>query len=133
MKEKTHRFGVSMEKTLLAKLDALIARKGYSNRSEALRDLVRDKLVEQEWQVGNKEVVATVTLIYNHGSLDLANKLTDLQHDNHQQILSTTHFHLDQHNCLELLALKGPAGKIKEIAERLIATKGVKHGKLVMT
>jgi CopG family nickel-responsive transcriptional regulator len=132
MKEQTQRFGVSMDDILLGKLDTFIKRKGYANRSEAIRDFVRENLVEEEWETG-KPVVGTVTLIYDHDALELPKKLTDLQHHFHKEIISTTHIHLDEHNCLEILALKGKGEKVKAIADRLIAAKGVKHGKLVMT
>jgi CopG family nickel-responsive transcriptional regulator len=133
MKERAQRFGVSMENSLLGKLDDFIASKGYPNRSEAIRDFVRANLVEEEWKGENKPVVGTVTLIYDHHAQELPKKLTDLQHHYHHEILSTTHIHLDEHNCLEILALKGKGKKVKEIADRLICAKGVKHGKLVMT
>ena len=132
MKDLTQRFGVSMDDLLLAKLDTFIKRKGYANRSEAIRDFVRENLVAEEWETG-KPVVGTVTLIYDHDALELPKKLTDLQHHFHKEIISTTHIHLDEHNCLEILALKGQGTKVKAIADRLIAAKGVKHGKLVMT
>jgi len=132
MREITQRFGVSMDETLLAKLDAFIKGKGYANRSEAIRDFVRENLVEEEWETG-KPVVGTVTLIYDHDAPPLPKKLTDLQHHFHKEIISTTHIHLDEHNCLEILALKGQGAKVKAIADKLIAAKGVKHGKLVMT
>ena len=132
MREQTQRFGVSMDDLLLGKLDTFIKRKGYANRSEAIRDFVRENLVEEEWETG-KPVVGTVTLIYDHDALELPKKLTDLQHHFHKEVISTTHIHLDEHNCLEILALKGKGEKVKEIADRLIAAKGVKHGKLVMT
>jgi CopG family transcriptional regulator, nickel-responsive regulator len=132
MKEITQRFGVSMDEALLGKLDAFIKGKGYANRSEAIRDFVRENLVEEEWETG-KPVVGTVTLIYDHDALELPKKLTDLQHHFHKEIISTTHIHLDEHNCLEILALKGQGARVKGIADKLIAAKGVKHGKLVMT
>jgi CopG family nickel-responsive transcriptional regulator len=132
MKEQTQRFGVSMDDLLLGKLDAFIKRKGYANRSEAIRDFVRENLVEEEWETG-KQVVGTVTLIYDHDALELPKKLTDLQHHFHKEIISTTHIHLDKHNCLEILALKGQGARVKGIADKLISAKGVKHGKLVMT
>jgi CopG family transcriptional regulator, nickel-responsive regulator len=132
MKEKTQRFGVSMDDSLLNKLDKFISQKGYANRSEAIRDFVRENLVEEEWATG-KPVVGTVTLIYDHDALELPKKLTDLQHHFHKEIISTTHIHLDEHNCLEILALKGQGSRVKGIADKLIAAKGVKHGKLVMT
>lgn len=127
------RFGVSIPNELLVKLDQLAKRKGYTNRSEVLRDLIRNQLVEEEWVEGKKEMVGTVTLVYDHKSHELAEKLTDLQHTHFKNIVSTTHIHLDKHNCLEVLIVRGVSSKIKEIADHLIATKGVKHGKLVMT
>jgi len=129
----TKRFGVSIPDELLAQLDKLAKKKGYSNRSEVLRDLVRDRFIEKEWAGGSSEVVGTVTLVYNHHSHDLADKLNDLQHSHFKNIISATHIHLDPHNCLEVLVVRGKGDKVKEIADRLIATKGVKHGKLVMT
>jgi len=127
------RFGVAMASSLLGKFDHLITRKGYKNRSEAIRDLVRSNLVEEEWKIGNKETVGTITIVYSHHFRELTDKLTGLQHQNHAEIISCMHVHLDRHNCLEVLAVKGRADKIKKIADTLIATKGVKHGKLVMT
>ncbi|MBN3033658.1 MAG: nickel-responsive transcriptional regulator NikR [Candidatus Saganbacteria bacterium] len=132
MKERTQRFGVSMDDSLLHELDRFIRRKGYANRSEAIRDFVRENLVEEEWAT-NKPVVGTVTLVYDHDELELPKKLTDLQHHFHKEVISTTHIHLDEHNCLEILALKGQGARVKAIADKLIAAKGVKHGKLVMT
>jgi CopG family nickel-responsive transcriptional regulator len=129
----TKRFGVSIPDELLAKLDKLAKKKGYSNRSEVLRDLVRDRFVDEEWASGNAEVVGTVTLVYNHHVHDLSDKLADLQHSHFKNIVSTTHVHLDAHNCLEVLVVRGKSQKVKEIADQLISTKGVKHGKLVTT
>ncbi len=129
----TKRFGVSIPDELLSKLDKLVKKKGYANRSEALRDLVRDSFVSEEWSFPSADVVGTVTLVYNHHSHDLSDKLADLQHSHFKNIISTTHIHLDEHNCLEVLVVRGKSSKVKEIADRLIATKGVKHGKLVMT
>jgi CopG family nickel-responsive transcriptional regulator len=131
--EKLTRFGVSLPEELLKKFDPVIRKKGYASRSEALRDLIRDKLVEEYSHSLIGEMVGTLTLIYDHHSSDLQEKLTDLQHHNYRNIISTTHVHLDEHNCLEVLILKGKNKKVKEIADHLTATKGVKHGKLVMT
>ncbi len=127
------RFGVSMVPELLGKFDRLIKEKGYTNRSEAVRDMVRDNMVEKEWEEVKGEVVGTVTLVYSHHVHDLADKLTDIQHHHCKAIVSTTHIHLDEHNCLEVMIMKGKSDEVKAIAERLISTKGVKHGKLVMT
>lgn len=127
------RFGVSIDRALVNKFDALIVRKGYATRSEAIRDLIRDRLVEDEWEAGDRETVGTITLVYNHHTRELEHALTDMQHKFFQQIISTLHVHLDAHNCLEVLVVKGPGREIKKIADRLIGTKGVKHGKLTMT
>ena len=127
------RFGVSLNEKLLDGFDRLISKKGYTNRSEAIRDLIRDSLVKDEWEAGNKETVGTITLVYDHHTRELTHTLTDLQHQHHKSIISTTHIHLDQHNCLEVLVVKGKGGDIKAIADKVIGTKGVKHGKLSAT
>ena len=127
------RFGVSMNVELLEKFDGFIKEKGYQNRSEAIRDLVREKLIETEWQVGIEEVVGTITIIYNHHTRELTDKLTELQHNYCKSIVSTLHVHLDEHNCLEVIVVRGKSGLIREIADKLTSTKGVKHGKLTMT
>lgn len=131
--EEIVRFGVSMEKNLLAGFDELISRKGYTNRSEALRDLVRDHLVEEEWKVEKKEMIGTITIVYNHHTRGLSDILIDLQHHFHNLIISTMHLHMDEDNCLEVLVVKGMVDKIKTIADKLTSTRGVKHGKLTMT
>ena len=131
--EEIVRFGVSMEKNLLESFDGIILKKGYTNRSEALRDLVRDHLVEQDWKVEKKEMIGTITIVYDHHTRGLSDTLTDLQHQFHSLIISTMHLHLDEDNCLEVLVVKGMADKIKTIANKLISTRGVKHGKLTMT
>jgi CopG family nickel-responsive transcriptional regulator len=122
------RFGVSLEETLLQHFDRLIRRKGYTNRSEALRDLIRESLVREQWDLGTTETVGTLTLVYNHEVRELADKLTDLQHEYFRMIVSTLHVHLDPHHCLEVLVLRGPANELKTVADRLIGTRGVKHG-----
>ncbi len=127
------RFGVSTDERLLAKFDTLIAEKGYINRSEAVRDLIRGALVEDQWEAGQAEAVGTVTLVYDHHSTDLSDKLTEHQHSHHEEIVSTLHIHLDTHHCLEVVVLRGVAHDIKRIADGLIGTKGVKHGKFVAT
>jgi CopG family nickel-responsive transcriptional regulator len=127
------RFGVSTDERLLERFDALIAEKGYVNRSEAVRDLIRNALVEEKWAGGEEEAVGTVTLVYDHHSTDLSDKLTEHQHDHHHEIVSTLHIHLDSHHCLEVVVLRGVAREIKRIADELIGTKGVKHGKFVAT
>lgn len=133
MDNRIQRFGVSIEPELLKKFDALIEHKGYSNRSEAIRDLIRDYLVEAAWQNTKGLAVGTVTLVYNHHQHELADKLTELQHHYHDQIISVLHVHLDAHNCLEVLVVKGLRESILEIADRLGSIKGVKHCKFVIT
>ena len=130
--KKLVRFGVSLDQRLLDDFDRLIAGKNYATRSEALRDLIRDNLVGQEWDE-NKDTVGTITLVYDHHVRDLTEKLTDIQHDYQRLILSAMHVHLDHAHCLEVLAVRGKGREIRKIADRLIATKGVKHGKLTMT
>lgn len=125
------RFGISADERLLERFDALIAEKGYVNRSEAIRDLIRNSLVEEQWAVGDEEAVGTVTLVYDHHASDLGDKLTEHQHSHHEMIVSTLHIHMDAHHCLEVVVLRGPGRDIKRIADELIGTKGVKHGKFV--
>ncbi|HUI44979.1 MAG TPA: nickel-responsive transcriptional regulator NikR [Nitrospirota bacterium] len=127
------RFGVSIDSQLIKKFDALIGRKGYTTRSEAIRDMIRDSLVEQEWEAEDLETVGTITLVYNHHTRELDHALTDIQHKSFHQIVSALHIHLDAHNCLEVLVVKGKSSEIRTIADRLIGTRGVKHGKLTTT
>ena len=127
------RFGVSIDSQLIKKFDALIGKKGYTTRSEAIRDMIRDSLVEQEWESDDRETVGTITIVYNHHTRELEHVLTDMQHRSYHQIVSTLHVHLDAHNCLEVLVVKGKSQDIKRIADRLIGARGVKHGKLTMT
>ena len=126
------RFGVSLDHHLLDDFDRLIERKNYTNRSEALRDLIRDNLVGQEWDE-NKETVGTITIVYDHHVHDLTEKLTDIQHRFHRLVLSAMHVHLDHDHCVEVLVVRGKGADIKKVADTLIGTKGVKHGKLTMT
>ncbi len=127
------RIGVAIDSELLDKFDALISHKGYTNRSEAFRDLIRDELVEKEWERPENDVVGSVTLVYDHHVRQLSEKLTSLQHDFHHNILSTLHVHLDHDNCLEVLVVRGKAAKVRKLADTLISTKGVKHGRLTIT
>ena len=122
------RFGVSLDERLLMKFDRLNERKGYSNRSEAIRDLIRDSLVREQWELGDSDGVGTLTLVYDHETRELEERLTELQHAHFKAIVSTLHVHLDQHHCLEVLVLRGKAALLKSIADRLIGTRGVKHG-----
>lgn len=122
------RFGVSLEGRLLKRFDRLIDRKGYANRSEAIRDLIRESLVREQWEMNLDQAVGTITLVYDHDTRELADRLTDLQHAHYETIVSTLHVHLDSHHCLEVLVLRGKASDLKAIADRLIGTRGVQHG-----
>jgi len=126
------RFGVSIEDSLLKSFDRLITRKGYRNRSEAIRDLIRDSLVREEWELG-KETVGTIAIVYDHHTRELSRILTDLQHNFFKFIISTIHIHLDAHHCMEVLIVKGKSDDLRKISDRLIGTKGVKHGRLCLT
>jgi len=126
------RFGVSLEQDLLQKFDRRIRGKKYTNRSEALRDLIREDLVRQEWQE-DKEVAGAITLIYDHHQRELLTKITDIQHDFQGLIISTQHIHLDHDNCLEMIAVRGRAGEITKLADTLKANRGVKHTALMMS
>ncbi|WP_027177617.1 nickel-responsive transcriptional regulator NikR [Maridesulfovibrio bastinii] len=130
---KTIRFGVSLDSELLDKFDKLCGEKSYQTRSEAIRDLIRNMLVEKEWDESDGEMAGTLSLVYDHHQSGLSQRLTELQHDAHHLIMSTLHVHLDHDNCLEVMVLKGNGKDIKELAHRLISTKGVKHGKLGLT
>ncbi|HET8722631.1 MAG TPA: nickel-responsive transcriptional regulator NikR [Anaeromyxobacteraceae bacterium] len=126
------RIGISLEKDLLAQFDRHIGEKGYVNRSEAVRDLIRDALVQREWaEGGREEKVAVVTLVYDHDSASLAQKLAHIQHENHRAVVSALHVHLDPHNCLEVLVLRGRASDVAAMGDGLVSTKGVKYGKVV--
>ena len=125
---KLTRFGVSLDEELLEPFDALCAVKGYSNRSEAIRDLIRKALVAEEWHQADGQGAGTLTLVYDHHKNDLSRRLTQMQHDEHDIIIATLHVHLDHHNCLEVLILKGEAARVRALADKLISCKGVKHG-----
>ena len=127
------RIGVAIDSLLLKRFDQLIGQRGYTNRSEAFRDLIRDELVQKSWESPDADVVGTVTLVYNHHVRMLNEKLTGMQHDHHKNILSTMHVHLDHDNCLEVIVVKGKAKIVQHIADGLISTKGVKHGHLTIT
>ena len=127
------RIGVAIDTRLLDKFDRLIGQRGYTNRSEAFRDLIRDELVEKMWESPASRVVGSVTLVYDHHVRLLNEKLTSIQHDYHHLILSTLHVHLDHDNCLEVLVVRGKAADVRKVADVLISTKGVKHGRLTIT
>lgn len=132
-KETAARFTVSLPPTLMRQLDAMTAEKGYTNRSLAIADMIRDHLVEHRQRTGSGEIAGTITLVYDHHKQHVQETLTDIQHDHHDLIISALHVHLDHHNCLEVLVVRGPAASVKRIADELIAAKGVKHGKLTVT
>ena len=127
------RIGISLEADLLEQFDQLIEQKGYATRSEAIRALIRDALVQREWAeaAGGEERVAVATLVYDHDSSSLAQKLAHIQHENHKAVVSALHVHMDEHNCLEVLVLRGRARDVVRMGEGLVSTKGVKFGKLV--
>ena len=126
------RTGISLDRELLERFDRMIEQKGYSNRSEAIRDIVRDHFVEED-VVSNKAVVATLTLVYDHHQPKLSEQLIEAQHNYKGQVLAGTHVHLDHHNCLEVIILRGRGTEAKAFADRLLSLKGVKHGRLVLT
>ena len=129
---KTIRFSVSIEEDLIEAFDALCRRRGWTNRSEAIRDAIRRQLVEHEWEAG-EEVAGVITLLYDHHASELGKKLTEIQHHALDTVISTTHVHIDEANCLEFLAVRGEARAIERLAHRLIGLKGVKHGELTGT
>ena len=122
-----------MDGDLLAQFDALAHSRGYSNRSEFLRDLARRELVEQQWQLEDAEVAGTVTLVYDHDARGLGDELTHVQHHHHNLVVSSMHVHLDERNCLEVIVMRGRAGQVRDLADALISRRGVKHGQLTMT
>jgi CopG family nickel-responsive transcriptional regulator len=127
------RFGISMDAALMRKFDALVGRKGYDNRSEAIRDLVRGALVEDASARGNEEIVGTVTIVYDHHMRGVSDKLTEHQHGHHDAVVSVLHVHLNPRDCLEVIVVRGKAREVRKLADHLIGMKGVKHGKLVTT
>ena len=133
MTEKIKRFGVSIEPDLLKKFDKMIKKEGYTNRSEAIRDLIRKNLIKEKSMDPDSEAIGTLTMIYDHHAGNLTNKLLEIQHDHHNNILTTTHIHVDHYNCLEVLVLKGKIRNIKNLADSIKSLKGIKHGELVIT
>ena len=120
------RFGVSLEQKLLERFDRLIRKKNYTNRSEAIRDLIRQELVKKDWEEGG-EVAGAITYVYDHHKRDLLNRITDLQHNNQRVIISTQHVHLDHDNCLEIVAVRGRSRDVQKLADQIRAVKGVRH------
>ncbi|OKY79008.1 MAG: Transcriptional regulator CopG/Arc/MetJ family [Candidatus Methanohalarchaeum thermophilum] len=130
---ETERIGVSLDKNLLKKFDEKIEEKMYTNRSEAIRDLIRDFLIQKELEDSSSEVIGSLTVVYDHEVKGISDKLNNLQHEEHANVLSSLHIHLDKRYCMEILAIKGKAEEIRDISDRIIKSKGVKHGKLAMT
>ena len=126
------RTGVSLEEDLLKEFDRLITKRGYQNRSEAFRDLIREALLSETVD-SNKPVVGTLTLVYDHHVPNLSEKLTDAQHSVGAMVLAATHVHLDHHYCLEVIIMKGRSKELQEVADRMLALRGVELGKLVLT
>ena len=133
MAEKITRFGVSIEPDLINKFDKVIKKEGYTNRSEAIRDLIRKDLIEEKNKNPDEEAIGTLTMIYDHHVVSLTDRLLDLQHDHTKEILVSTHVHIDHNNCLEVLVLKGKTGKIQKLADNIRSLKGIKNGELVIT
>ncbi len=127
------RFSLSMPERLVAQLDAMCAAKGYESRSQAVADMVRDALVEHRAQAGSREIAGNITLVYDHHKRNIQSRLTRIQHDHGPVVISTLHVHLDHHHCMEVLAVRGSAKTVRGLADRLIAVKGIKHGKLTVT
>lgn len=133
MTEKITRFGVSIELELLKEFDKKIKKEGYTNRSEAIRDIIRKNLIVEKIKDPNLSVIGTLTIIYNHHDGNLAEKLLDIQHSHHQEVLTTTHIHIDHHNCLEVLVLKGKVQNVVNFSDNIKSLKGIRHGELVIT
>ncbi len=127
------RFGVSLEKKLLERFDRLLTGRKYSNRSEAIRDLIRDTLVREEWDAASREIAAIISIVYDHHKRELVRHLTHVQHDCSPLIVSTQHIHLDHDNCLEVIIARGKTKDVRALAEGLRSTKGVKHSGVIMT
>ncbi len=130
---KTIRFGVSLDIDLLTRFDELCDERSYQTRSEAIRDLIRNALVQKQWEEEDQETIGVLSLVYDHHQSDLSQKLTEIQHQSLDVVVTSMHIHLDHHNCLEVLILRGPGRSIRETSEKLISTKGVKHGKVNLT
>lgn len=131
--EELARFGISIPKELLKAFDEYIEKKHYANRSEAIRDLIRQKLVEEEWRESKEDVIGVITYLYDHHKRELTERLIDLQHDYYDKIITTQHIHVDHERCLEVILVKGKANEIKELADKIQAQKGVLHLNLALT
>jgi CopG family nickel-responsive transcriptional regulator len=127
------RFGVSISESLLAAFDEHLEREGYSNRSEALRDMIRDHLIADQWVDPAAAVVGVITLVYDHHTYRLEDHLTEEQHEHFHMVRCSTHVHMDKHNCVEVIVVEGPSAEVRELADRLISLRGVQHGTLSCT
>ncbi|MEI6516597.1 MAG: nickel-responsive transcriptional regulator NikR [bacterium] len=132
-KETVNRFSLSMPAGLVRQLDQMVKAKGYVNRSQAVADMVSAHLVEHHGEDDSREIAGTITLVYDHHKRNVQALLTDIQHDHQEVIIATLHVHLDHHNCMEVLAVRGRAATVRLVADQLIAARGVKHGKLTVT
>jgi CopG family transcriptional regulator, nickel-responsive regulator len=130
-KEQVSRIGVSLPPDLLKQFDRFIEEKGYETRSKAIADLMRETLLRDQWETENVEVIGAVTLVYDHHTRGLSDKLTEIQHSDHSHIVATTHIHIDHHRCLEIVVMRGEVGLVRELGEKMISTRGVLHGKIV--
>lgn len=126
------RFGVSLEKELLKELDKLTNEKQFANRSQAIRFLIKSNIVKSKWE-SNNIVAGSITLVYQHHKSDVLQIITDIQHQYHEEILSSQHFHIDHDNCLEVIAVRGRADKLNELADKLKGVKGINHGGITMS
>lgn len=131
--EKVTRFSISVNSDLLKKYDSLLEKIGYSNRSEAIRDLIRERLTREEWKDSRKKVVAVLALVYDHQTRELTEVLNKIQHRHVHAVIASMHVHLDEHNCLEIIVLRGSASRVEKIANELLTTRNVKHGQLIKT
>ncbi|QER42012.1 nickel-responsive transcriptional regulator NikR [Thermodesulfobacterium sp. TA1] len=131
--EELARFGISIPKELLKAFDDYIDRKHYANRSEAIRDLIRQKLVEEEWRESKEDVVGVITYLYDHHKRELTDRLVEIQHDYYDRIITTQHLHVDHNRCLEIILVKGKANEIKDLADKIQAQKGVLHLNVALT
>jgi CopG family nickel-responsive transcriptional regulator len=129
-REELYRFGVSMENDLIEKFDKYLEKRGFYNRSEAIRDLIRQLLAKEKVEIKNNVVYGVISFIYNHHQRELEDKITHYQHENYKSIISSTHIHIDEKNCLEIVIMKDRAQKIKTIGENIFSLKGVKHGQV---
>jgi CopG family nickel-responsive transcriptional regulator len=127
------RFGVSCEEELLSRFDGIIGKRGYPSRSEALRDMIRDMINSEASRSGSGQVIGTLTIVYDHGAGGVTEKLLEIQHHHHAEVSSTLHIHMDEHNCLEVLVLRGEAEDVRHLADHIRAIKDVTFGELVLT